>query len=102
MINSGTSKFIDEVDTVNLHIIVQIFDIINNVDLRAKVLESVPKDAPYVMSDELLPDYKMFKTKIFETLSWFFMWVIVDYYMHNQCLYFLYTYFILLLLITYT
>jgi hypothetical protein len=37
--------------------------VINNVDLRAKVLESVPKDAPYVISDELLPDYKTFKTK---------------------------------------
>ena len=33
------------------------------INLRSKVLKSVPEDAPYIRGDELLPDYKTFNTK---------------------------------------
>ena len=33
------------------------------INLRSKVLKSVPEDAPYILRDELLPDYKTFGTK---------------------------------------
>ena len=58
---SNLKKFITTEAPLNLDAPVNKID--NVVDVRSKVLESVPKDAPYVMSDQLLPDYKTFKTK---------------------------------------
>jgi len=58
---SNLKKFITTEAPLNLDTPVNNID--NVVDVRSKVLESVPKDAPYVMSDELLPDYKTFKTR---------------------------------------
>jgi len=58
---SNLKKFITTEAPLNLDVPVNKID--NVVDVRSKVLESVPKDAPYIKSDELLPDYKTFKTR---------------------------------------
>jgi hypothetical protein len=58
---SNLKKFITTEAPLNLDVPVNKID--NVVDVRSKVLESVPKDAPYVKPNELLPDYTTFKTR---------------------------------------